>query len=49
MTNSTMNEEHQDGSLCECCAKCKMCITCGDCDNLGCGNIQKINESEIQK
>lgn len=44
--NETMNDIYGDGSDHICCPKCGFCATCGDCEELGCG---ENGEKQIRK
>lgn len=46
--DKTMNDEYGDGSgnMHKVCPDCGLCIPCGDCDEYGCGAIDKDYEDE---
>lgn len=48
---ATMDETYGDGTDHEVCDCCGLCITCGDCHDLGCGNVGRVdrdNSSETK-
>ena len=47
MIVKTMDDQYGDGSDHEVCRRCGMCVTCGDCKQIGCGTKGEISDGAM--